>query len=298
MKKNKQKTIFYWSVLIIPLIQIFLFYVCVNFNSLLLAFKVYESESVFHWDLTANFIRVFDNLNDYILSNSIRNSLLLYAVMFLCSNLLSLVASYYFYRKAFLAGTFRTIMFMPQIISSVVLVLIFKIVVDEVYPVVVEALTGEEVLGLLSNVDTRWGTIIVYSVLISFGTNTLLYSGAMAGINPAVIEAARIDGAGFLREFFHVIVPSVWPTFVTLTAVGVAGIFINQANLYTIYGGALPDYAISTVGYYLFREARADMITMTEYPYLAALGLFFTAVVVPFPILIRKLLNKYGPSEE
>lgn len=298
MKKNKQKTIFYWSVLIIPLIQIFLFYICVNFNSILLAFKVYESENVYHWDFTANFARVFSELKEYILSNSIRNSFLLFFVMFLFSNLLSLISSYYFYRKAFLSGTFRTILFMPQIISSVVLVLIFKIVVDEAYPVIVEMLTGKEVLGLLTNADTRWGTILVYSVLISYGTNTLLYSGAMSEINPAVIEAAHIDGAGFLREFFHVVFPSVWPTFVTLTAVGVAGIFTNQANLYTIYGGALPDYSISTVGYYLFREARADMITMTEYPYLAALGLFFTIIIVPFPILIRKLLTKYGPSED
>ena len=298
MKKNKQKTIFYWSVLALPLVQVFLFYICVNFNSILLAFKVYESENVFHWDFVANFARVFSELDGYILSNSIGNSIQLFFIMFLFSNLLSLISSYYFYRKAVLAGTFRKILFMPQIISSVVLVLIFKIVVDEAYPVVVEMFTGEKVLGLLANAETRWGTILVYSVLISYGTNTLLYSGAMSNINQAVIEAARIDGAGFIREFVSVVVPGVWPTFVTLTAVGIAGIFTNQANLYTIYGGSIPDYSISTVGYYLFREARADMITMTEYPYLAALGLFFTAIIVPFPILIRKLLTKFGPSEE
>ena len=297
-KRKIKENIFYWSILIIPLIQVLIFYVYVNFNSILLSFKVYDGLNEYHWDFTENFKRVFQELKGYTLQTSVKNSLLIFVIGFLFSNVLSLICAFWFYRKMPLSKYFRFVLFLPTIISSVVLVLIFKIIVEDGYVAIVQALTGETVYGLLTNEKTQFITIIAYSILIAYGSNILLYSGAMAGINESIIEASRLDGANIIQELIHVVVPGIWQTFVTLTITGIAGIFINQLNLYTIYSSNLPTNKLSTVGYYLFSKTNSNMLTMSEYPYLAALGLFFTIIILPFPILTRKLLLKFGPRED
>lgn len=297
-KRKTRENIFYWTILIIPLIQVLIFYVYVNFNSILLSFKVYDGLNEYHWDFTENFKRVFTELKGYTLKTSVKNSLLVYVIGFVFSNLLSLICAFWFYRKMPLSKYFRFILFLPTIISSVVLVLIFKIIVEDGYVAIIQAISGKEVLGLLTNEDTQFVTIMAYSILIGYGSNILLYSGAMAGINESVVEASRLDGANMLQELIHVVFPGIWQTFVTLTVTGIAGIFINQLNLYTIYSAALPSNKLSTIGYYLFSKTNSNMLTMSEYPYLAALGLFFTIIILPFPILARKLLLKFGPRED
>lgn len=83
-----------------------------------------------------------------------------------------------------------------------------------------------------------------------------MFLGAMNNISDSVLEAAKIDGASFLREFVYVVIPLVYPTFVVFVTVGVVQIFTNQLALYSFYGDSaeLQDY---TIGYYLYRGVQA-----------------------------------------
>ena len=91
--------------------------------------------------------------------------------------------------------------------------------------------------------------------------------------------------------------PSIFPTISTFLITGVAGIFINQAGLFDFYGdGAQP---ISyTIGYYLFVKVVGGSGGTAEYPYAAAAGLAMTFVAAPLTLLVKYLLEKYGPSED
>ena len=152
---------------------------------------------------------------------------------------------------------------------------------------------GKVISGLLSNNKTSFPAIIAFNVLLSFGTQTLLISGAMEGISDSVTDAAKIDGCSPLQEFIHVTVPMIWPTITTFLIVGVAGIFTNQMCLYSFYGENA-EYANMTIGYYLYRETLNAGVD--RYPYLAALGILLTIIVVPLTYLIKWLTNKFGPK--
>ncbi|MFQ9736714.1 MAG: ABC transporter permease subunit [Christensenellaceae bacterium] len=83
----------------------------------------------------------------------------------------------------------------------------------------------ERVPELLGQDEYALGTIVVYCIWTGFGTNLILLNGAMARIPAEVLEAARLDGAGRVRELFQIILPLTWPTLTTLITFTFIGIF-------------------------------------------------------------------------
>ena len=301
-QKRKKELLAYVLFLAIPVLQFIVFYIGVNFNSILLAFKEYtpvlQPDGTYRYDYA---FAGFENFKDIIaeftgenptLRIALTNSFLVYAISLVVSVPLALLFSFYIFKKKFMHKTFQLMLFLPSIISGVVMAVAFTNIVDRVYPEIMGKLTGTYAQGLLSNADLRFWVLILFSVWVSFGSGILLYSGAMSRIPPEMLEAARIDGVNDVQEFWHMVFPMVFPTLSTLLVVGVAGIFMNQLNLYTFFPGGSPDETINTLGYYLFFEtARAKM---DRYPYLAAFGVMITIVVVPLTYAVKWALNKFG----
>ena len=152
----------------------------------------------------------------------------------------------------------------------------------------------------LNNIDVSRTTVLIINCLLGFGVNVLLFSGSMSGINESVVESAQLDGVNNMQEFLYITVPMVWPTVVQLLVVSVSAIFTDQMNLMTFYGDKA--YELSTLGYFMyFQAAWSDVIpkgTFLSYGALSAMSLMITAVVFPLTMLVRNLLNKYGPNTD
>jgi ABC-type sugar transport system permease subunit len=205
----------------------------------------------------------------------------------------SLVFSLYIFKKFPGAGMFKVLLFAPSILSAVVTVTMFRSFVDVVIPKVFNIDNGE--LGLLSNPDTKFWTIVFYNIWIGFGTQILMYSGAMNGIDPSITEAAKLDGANPWIEFFYIILPLIFPTIQTFLVTGVASIFTNQINL-VAFEALNANIKYNTIGYYLFKKAAAP--TQYEYPIWATMGALLTLIAAPLTLIVRWLLDKFGPSVE
>lgn len=194
-----------------------------------------------------------------------------------------------------MSGFFRVLLFLPSIISAIIMVTIFRFFVERGVPEIANKLFGvEDVRGLLENPDTRFGMVMFYNIWVGFGINVLMYSNTMSGISPDVIEAGRVDGVSGFKEFWYLIFPHVYSTFTTFLIVGVSGIFINQLNLYSFYGGSSP---IQTYGYWIYVQT-ANAKSKAEYPVISAFGIIFTVIIVPVTFAVRKALVKFGPREE
>ena len=196
-RKNK-RLFFYAVVLAFPILQFLVFYVYVNFNTLILAFQKYENASgAVGYNVTFagldNFKSVIDRFGVQGNFDMVWNSLLVYVVSLGVGTTLALFFSYYIYKKFFMANTFRIFLFLPQVLSGVVLSLLFKYMVTDAYI----TLTGSKV-GLLDMPETRMWALLFFHVWSSFGANILIYSGAMSGINESVVESAQLEGAIFI----------------------------------------------------------------------------------------------------
>ena len=289
--------LFYIILLAFPVAQFCVFYLGVNLNSILLTFKEYDGVSgAFRWSGLENLAEVFRVFGSKEFSYAWKNTFIVYFTGLIVGTPLALFFSFYIYKKMFGHGFFKVILFVPSIISAVVMVMIFRNFTELVIPDIAKKLFGAEMNGLLSDPKTVFGTLLFFSVWVGFGTGILMYSGAMSGISDSVVEAAKLEGASSVREFFSITLPLIWPTVVTFLVVGVAQMFVNQFNLYTFYGDtAEPE--IVTIGYYLFART-ANTANLIQYPFLAAMGVVLTFIAVPLTLGARFLLEKFGPSAD
>lgn len=298
-KLERGRLIFYICMMALPILQVAIFYFGVNFNSVLLAFKHYAvdpdtGEKIMTWAGFENFKKIFyDIFHDSTWKFAIKNTFIIFFAITLANLALSLLFSFYIFRKGIGAKFFRVTLYMPSILSGIVMVILFEYFVNVFIPEIFRVITGMQMDGLMSNPKTTFGMLIFYSILTGFGSNVLLLSGAMSSISKSTLEAARIDGATEMQQFFRVIFPQIFPTFVTIFIVSISAFFSNQLNLFSFYGGnAQAKYY--TVGYLLFNRTRSA--TIAQYPELAAIGVLLTLIIVPITLIVRKVLTKVGPS--
>ena len=88
-----------------------------------------------------------------------------------------------------------------------------------------------------------------------------------------------------------------YSTMVTFIVVNIAGMFSNQMSLYSFFG-AQAETDLWTIGYWLFKNLSQGTLSMPEYPELAAAGVVLTVVATPITLLVKRLLEKIGPSED
>ncbi len=293
MKKRQKDMIFVASLVTLPLIHYLIFYVYVNFNSILLAFQRYDN-GVYVWNGLENFERLINEfIREGYMMIAVKNSVIYYLINTAVGTTATLFFSYYIFKKRFASKLFKVILFLPSIIAAISIALMFKYITNFAIPQIVSEWFGVRIAGLTSTAKTIFPTIVFYSIWVGFGSGLLLYSGAMSNINDSVMEAALIDGAGELRQFFSIVLPLIYPTVSIFIVNGIAHLFSSDMHLYAFFGGSA-DRSAWTFGYYLLRLTREA--NMAEYPYPATVGIFLTAFSVPLTFFVRGMLRKYGPK--
>lgn len=294
-KRNER--LFIISALAIPLFVFSVFYIGVNINCILLAFKEYDLDSgKFVWASKAfvNFTDFFDKLrSEDFMDYSIKNSVILFCVSLFFNLPFHIFNAYYIYKKKFLHGPFKVLLFLPSVISSVVTVTMFKYFLiyglNDIYKMFGWGVAPQ----FLYNVETGFTTTIVYSCWISFGGSMILFLGLMNRISPSVTEAAALDGVNSFQEFLYIVLPLIFPTISIYVINLIAGFFSAQGSLFTFYGQtARKEYY--TFGYYYYINVLGDS-GVSKYPMAAASGVVFTLVVAPITLLARRILNKLYP---
>lgn len=295
-RKKRKDLIFYCCLLFLPILQFCVFYIGVNANSLLLAFKDY-SDGPAKFVGFDNFERLFyDFKNLPMFEYALQNSFTAYFAGLIFGMSIGLIFSYYIYKKMWGASFFKVVLFAPSIISSMITVILYSYFVNEYIPVVVKDLFDEKIYGLLTNKDTRFATVLFFNIWMGFGGSILMYQGAMHNISESVIEAAQIDGVGPIGEFIRIVLPQIFSTVSVFLLTGLAGIFTNQMQLFAFFG-ANNEPRFYTIGYYLYYKVQTAM-SYAEYPYLSALGLIITACTIPVVLFFRWLFNRIDPMND
>lgn len=301
LQKNVvSKYIFVYSILAYFLVLFAVFYVWVNFNSILMAFQFYKLDGTVEWigfDNFKNFLgKVFTEGN--VVSVSFFNSLRLYVICLVISMPLYIFFSYVLFKKCLAHGAIRLLVMLPSILSGFIVCLMFKSFVMKGVP------------GLLKNTfgvanppnffeDPAWafGTCVFYGIWSSFATNLIVYPNAMKEIDEGILEAAKVDGvSNMFQELFYIILPLIYPTISTFLITGLAAILSTDGSLVTLYYEKAPN-EVYNMGYYYWKLVKGAGSNYTNYPELAAGGLIMTFIVAPLTLGARWLLNKLDPTE-
>jgi ABC-type sugar transport system permease subunit len=155
---------------------------------------------------------------------------------------------------------YRTLLFLPTVAAGVALFMVWRQIFNQEVGLLNQTL---EAIGLISAGggpdwlgDTRWAkpSLLLMLVWIAMGgTNMVLYLAGLQDIDPALYEAAEIDGAGPWDKFRHITWPCLRPTtFFILTTNLIGGIQIFDQVLIMTNGG--PEGATSTILFYIYRN--------------------------------------------
>lgn len=293
-KKRKKKidkgaTVFLVVMLSVPICHWFVFWLYVNINSIKLAFQLPDES----WTLN-NFKMLFYELSvpDSKITVAIKNTFIYFCNSMFIIMPLSLILSYFFYKKIFLYKQLRVVLYLPAIISAVALTSAFANIIAPSGPVgvMLEKMGVDPVPKFLS--DARYATwaMVFYCTWTGVGTGTLLFQGAMARIPTDVLEAARLDGCRVGSELIHIVFPLILPTVSTQIMLLMTGLFNASGPILLLTNG---EHETTTIAFWIFYEVKFNGSLNN----VSAAGLFFTAIGVPVILLVRWLLERIPAVE-
>lgn len=285
------RLLFVISVLILPTIGFLVFFVYVNFDSILMAFQQpdYSGVKMVERFTLDNFRKIFNagGADFKEVTLALRNTLLFFFADLLIVFPLSIVMSFFFFKKISGYKAFRFIYYLPTIISSSVLVILFKYSIGSggVY----DAWRNRHGMGfysLLSHEPDALLTILFYNVMFAFGGNIIVIGGSMNGTSVEILEAGKIDGCGWTRELVSLIIPMMWPTISTMLILRCASILSASGPILAFTKG---EKGTMTLSYLLYALVSGEGKTRDLY-YASAVGIMMTLVVFPIAMLIKHFI--------
>lgn len=185
---------------------------------------------------------------------------------------------------------FRTIIYMPSVVSGVSLSLLWLWLLNPDFGAINMLIYNIfNVQGPQWITDQHW--VIPSLIMMSFwtlGNNVVIYLAGLKGVPANLYEAAQIDGASKLKQFWHITIPMVSPVTLFLLITGVIGSFqvFVQADVMTEGG---PNYASYFYVYYLYQQAFKSF----NLGYASAMAWILFVVVGFLTWIMMKLSNKW-----
>lgn len=282
-------------VLLAPALIYFLVFKYYPMYGLQIAFKDYvPTQGIFgsEWVGFEHFLRFFDA---YYFWNLITNTLainLYQLALFPVSIIVALSLNEL--RNGRFKKIAQTVTYAPHFISVVVFVGMLIAFLDPVMGIVnhfIELLGFERVSFMT---EPSWfKTIFVFSSeWQQLGWGAIIYLAALAGIDPQLHEAAKVDGASRLQRIWHINIPGILPTIVIL-------LILNMGNFMTIgfekillMQNPLNLEASQVIQTYVYKAG----ILEGQYSYSTAVGLFNSVINFGILIFFNRLARKTGTS--
>lgn len=202
----------------------------------------------------ANYIRLF---SDEWFLNSYKNNIIFTAVTVPVLIALGLVMATIINKYIYGGGVVRTTIFIPYIASVVAVCTVWMVLLQPSYGPVNEFFRSIGIAnppGWLA--DFKWSlpSIMIIYVWQQVGYYSIVFLAGLKGLPEDVYEAAKVDGASSIRQFFSLTVPLISPTTFFLTIMGIIGSFkvFDQISVLT-QGG--PGSSSSVMAYYVYRTA-------------------------------------------
>ncbi|MBO5714834.1 MAG: sugar ABC transporter permease [Clostridia bacterium] len=165
------------------------------------------------------------------------------------------------------------IVFLPHFFSWIVIVGIFNSIFGMYGPInnLSVALGGEVVHFMGEPGWFRW-LVVILSGWKEIGYSSIAYIAAIMSIDPALYEAAKIDGAGKLKQIWNITIPSIMPTIIVMLIIRIG--YLMDAGFEQVYAmlNSLTRETGEIIGTYVYRLGFS--MGKSDYGLSTAVGLF------------------------
>ncbi len=185
---------------------------------------------------------------------------------------------------------FRAVFFLPVICSATAIGIMWKMILHSNIGLITYIIRTLG-LGKINFLNTPSLTVYVVafiSIWRSFGISTIVYVTAIQQISPSMYEAAQLDGAGKVRSFFNITVPSIRPTFWYILMTRFAGALQIFDIIYTTTNGG-PNYTTESTVTYIYSRA---FTATSRMGYAAAMSILLFGIIMVITILLYGRMNR------
>lgn len=292
-KKSTDKTFipFILFCTVVPILNFLIFYIYPNLSAFTMAFT--NKDGVVSM---ANFQRFFHELT--VPTSDIRiafiNTFITFGII-LISFPFKVLVSYFIYKKIPGHKFFRIVFFIPIIVFSVAVSMVFMRLVS-VDGVIAQWIGEKMNLGYTPELlgDSRFAntTVLLNMIWLNFPGDLIIWGGTFARIPEEVLESGQIDGTNWWTEFTRITVPLVWPTVGLQMVLMFCGIFGATGNVFLLTGGEYDTVTLSAWMYLQIYDNTGNQYTSNVFNYMSAVGLVISAIAITISLLIRRYSDK------
>lgn len=187
-----------------------------------------------------------------------------------------------------LKKTIQTVVYLPHFIATVVLVSMMQVLFNTrtgLYGVIAGMLGIENPTNLFALKSAFRPMFIGASIWQNAGWDSIIYIAALTSIDPSLYEAATVDGATKAQRVWHIDVPSILPTMVTLLIMRCGSIMnVNFDRTYLLQNDL--NIGISEIiSTYEYKIGLAQ----GQFSYSAAIGLFNNVINLVLLLIVNKI---------
>jgi ABC-type polysaccharide transport system, permease component len=293
MLRTMRRDLFLY-LLVLPGLLFFLIFKYVPMWGVLISFQNYSPYlGLWHseWVGFAHFDRLFSNPDFFLL---LRNTLAINALnlifFFPLPIMLSLMMNEI--RTRWFKGAVQSVIYLPHFLSWVVIAGISLIMLSESEGIVngLIAAAGGERIDFLTNPRYFWGVLTVQSIWKEVGWGTVIFLAAIAGVDVQLYEAAKLDGAGKLRQIWHVTLPAIRNVIIILLILRIGHMMdVGFEQVYLMMNGTVSEVA-EVFDTYVYRAG----ILQGQFSFSTAVGLFKSVVGLVLVVIANRLSKKFG----
>lgn len=277
-------------LMILPAITLTFIFSYIPLYGLSLAFRDFNAArgpfaSPWADPLFYNFWFLSDGQFWYVLLNTLRISAVKFVFLWPAPIILALLLNEV--TKSGFKRVVQTITYLPHFLSWVIMAgIIYKILdYEPSSPInILRSFFGMEPTSVMGNPDAFIPVLVVSSLIKEVGWGTIIYLAAIMTIDPQLYEAAIVDGAGKLRQLWHITLPGMVPTVAILLILSVPNLL--QAGFDQIYN--LRNAQVARIAEVTDIYVLEMGLVRGEYAFATAMGLIFSVLGLALTLFANK----------
>jgi multiple sugar transport system permease protein len=254
--------------------------------SLILVFHRWNIVTPMEWVGLKNFERL---VHDPLFVKSIVNTLTFLFIHIPLQIVVALGFAVLLHSKIRFRSLFRAVYFLPVVVSGVAVTILWQQLYAFDYGVLNNMLNSAGIASIPWIVDARWAmpSIAIMATWKNVGIYIVLFLVGLQTIPSDLYEAASIDGATRIRQFFHITLPMLNPTMIVVLVLSTIGGFSLFIEPYVLTGGGPMQSTLSAV-LYIYNQA----FYFGHMGYAATLGFVFAVIIFTVVVLQRRVVER------
>lgn len=288
MKKSRNNNLQGYSFMIPALLVIMCFTVIpIIFAFVMMFFKVNLMANTWDFNGLQNFIKIFEDPKFWA---ACRNTFKYVIIVVPIQTMIAMVLAAVLNSKIRFKRGFLTLMFIPTLTSSAAMTLIFMWLFNNntgLATQIIHEITGFK-LNFLSDPNLVLGVIMTMNIFSTVPHFMVIFLSGLQDIPDTIYEAASIDGAGSVRQFFSITVPQLKPITFYVITMGTIGCFQVFDQAYIISGGdGGPMNSTLTFTLYIYQLA----FNSNDMGRASTLAFILAAIIFVVSFTVKRFMN-------